>query len=261
MNTYIKLAWRNLWKQRAFTALNIFGLTVAFATAILLGLAALFDLSFDKFHTNKKDLYQVYKSVQKAEGTVIGTANAIPFTPALKAEVAGIKHISRYAGNSVNVKYNEKELGIGLDYVDVDFLEMFTIPIVKGNTAPLNSENQVVLSEAVVKKVFGKEEPIGKVLQFKMGDVWLPFTVAAIVADMPKASTIKIDMLVRFENFGQYKRDRERWNNENHDVFIQLENHVSATQFENSTSTFTALHYKKNIADAIRDETPTFYRP
>ena len=109
MNTYFKLAWRNLWKQKAFTALNIFGLTVAFATAILLGLAALFDLSFDTFHVNKKDLYHVYRANQKAEGTVIGTANAIPFAPALKAEVSGIKYISRYAGNGINIKYNEKE--------------------------------------------------------------------------------------------------------------------------------------------------------
>jgi putative ABC transport system permease protein len=253
MNTYMKLAWRNLWKQKAFTALNIFGLTVAFATAILLGLAALFDLSFDTFHVNKKDLYQVYKSNQKAEGTVISTANSIPFTPALKAEVAGIKHISRYAGNSVNIQYNEKELAIGVNYVDADYLKMFTIPIVKGNAAPLNSENQVVLSEPAVKKVFGKEDPIGKVLQFKMDDGWKPFTVVAVSADMPDASTIQFDMLVRFENFMLYKRDLERWDNENHDVFIQLENNGSPAQFERSTAAFTALHYKQSIADAIRD--------
>jgi putative ABC transport system permease protein len=253
MNTYFKLAWRNLWKQKSFTALNVFGLTVAFATAILLGLAALFDLSFDTFHTNKKDLYQVYRANQKAEGSVIGTANAIPFAPALKAEVAGIKHISRYATNGFNIKYNEKELVLGANLVDADFLEMFTFPIIKGNTAPLNSENQIVLTENAVKKVFGKEDPIGKVLQLKLGDEWKPFTVAAIVAGMPDASTIKFDMLVRFENFGQYKRDMERWDNENHDVYIQLENNVSPTQFERSTSAFTALHYKQGIADAIRD--------
>ena len=76
---YFKLAWRNLWKQKTFTALNIFGLTVAFATAILLGLAALFDLSFDTFHVNKKDLYQVYKASQKAEGTVVGTPKSIKY--------------------------------------------------------------------------------------------------------------------------------------------------------------------------------------
>jgi putative ABC transport system permease protein len=253
ISTYFKLAWRNLWKQKSFTALNILGLTVAFATAILLGLAALFDLSFDTFHVHKKDLFQLYKSVQKAEGTVIATPNSIPFTPALKAEVAGIKHITRYAGSSVNIKYNDKELGIGVDYVDTDFLEMFTIPIVKGNAAPLNRGNQAVLSEASAKKVFGKEDPIGKVLQFKIEDEWKPFTVAAIVADMPNASTIKIEMLVRFENFGQYNRDRDRWDNENHDVYIQLDNNVSPAQFEKGTSAFIALHYKQRIADAIRD--------
>jgi putative ABC transport system permease protein len=253
MNTYFKLAWRNLWKQKSFTALNIFGLTVAFATAILLGLAALFDLSFDTFHTNKKDLYQVYRANQKAEGTLIGTANSIPFAPALKAEVSGIKHISRYATNGINIKYNEKELVLGANLVDADFLEMFTFPIIKGNTAPLNSENQIVLTEHAVKKVFGKEDPMGKVVQLKLGDEWKPFTVAAIVADMPDASTIQFNMLIRFENFGQYKRDMERWDNENHDVFIQLENNVSSAQFERSTSAFTALHYKQGIADAIRD--------
>jgi putative ABC transport system permease protein len=253
MNTYFKLAWRNLWKQKAFTALNIFGLTIAFATAILLGLAALFDLSFDTFHVNKKDLYQVYKSVQKAEGTVIGTANSIPFTPALKAELAGIKHITRYANNAFNIRYNEKELRLGANFVDADFLQMFTFPILKGNTAPLNSENQVVLTERAVKKVFGKEDPIGKVLQLKMSDEWRPFTVAAVVADMPEASTLKFDILMRFENLERYKKDMERWDSENHDVYIQLENNIAPDKFERSTAAFTALHYKQSIDDAIRD--------
>jgi putative ABC transport system permease protein len=253
MITYLKLAWRNLWKQRAFTALNVFGLTIAFASAILLGLAALFDLSFDTFHVHKKDLYQVYDATQKAEGTVIGTANAMPFSPALKAEVAGIKRISRYTSSGINGKYNDKELGLSVDLVDADYLEMFTIPIVKGNAAPLNSENQIVFSENAVKKVFGKDDPIGQVLQFKMGEEWQPFTVAAVVADMPEASTLKFDMLMRFENWGQYKRDKDRWDNQNHDVYIQLEPNLTPNQFERSTAAFTALHYKQRIADAIRD--------
>lgn len=253
MNTYFKLAWRNLWKQRAFTALNIFGLAVAFTTAILLGLAALFDLSFDKFHTNGKDIYQVYKSVQKAEGTVIGMSNSIPFSPALKAEVAGIKHITRYATSGINIRYGNKELGLNANLVDAPFLDMFTFPIAKGNAAPLKNEDQIVLSQSAVKKVFGNEDPIDKVLQLKLGDEWKPFTVAAVVTDMPDASTLKFDMLLRFEHLNQYKRTMERWDNENHNVYVQLENNVSSVQFEEGTTAFTALHYKQGIADAIRD--------
>ncbi len=253
MNTYIKLAWRNLWKQKSFTALNIFGLTLAFASAILLGLSALFELSFDAFHINKKDIYKLYTAEQKAEGTRLSTSFPVPFTPALKEEVAGIKHISRYATNNVLAKYGDKELQINSNYVDEHFLSMFDFPVKKGNQTPLNAINQVVLTEKAAKKIFGSEEAVGKMVLLTIEDKPEPFTVAAVVEDVPKSSTINFDILIRFDNYEHFKHDADRWDSNNHDVYVQLNNQTQPTLFENSTQTFSTLHFKDNIENAKRD--------
>ncbi len=253
MNTYFKLAWRNLWKQKSFTALNIFGLTVAFATAILLGLSALFELSFDTFHANRKDVYKLYTSEQKADGTGISTSFPVPFTPALKAEVAGIKHISRYATNMTPVKYGDKELLLNSNFVDEHFLEMFSFPVIKGNKTPLISQNQVVLTEESAKKVFGSDDPIGKTISLNINESNVPLTVAAVVEDFPKSSTLGFDILIRFENFEHYKTSGDRWDSSNHDVYVQLNAQTPPLNFEQSTQSFSNLHFNTNIENAKRD--------
>jgi putative ABC transport system permease protein len=253
MNTYFKLAWRNLWKQKSFTALNILGLTVAFASAILLGLAALFELSYDAFHTNRKDVYKVYTSRQKGDGMVLETSHPVPFTPALKSEVAGIKYISRLATNRTPMKYGDKELMLNSSFVDEDYLNMFSFPVAKGNKTPLKSTNQVVLTEEAAKRVFGDEDAVGKMVQLTIDESSAPYTVSAVLKDVPTASTFGFDILIRFDNYEHFKKDAEKWNSKSHDVYVQLSHEVVPTAFERSTQSFSSLHYKNEIESAIRD--------
>ena len=87
IRNYIKIAFRNLWKDRTFTGLNILGLMVAFCAATLLLIATLNDLAVDQFHQNKDNLYTVYATQQTPKGPEYGTSRATPFAPTLKAEV------------------------------------------------------------------------------------------------------------------------------------------------------------------------------
>ena len=91
IKNYLKIAWRNLVKNKVFTLANVVGLTSAFAVAILLAMTALFELSFDQFHENKDTAYQLYLSNQTPRGQEISTSNPVPLGPALHAEVAGIR--------------------------------------------------------------------------------------------------------------------------------------------------------------------------
>ena len=83
LKNYLKIAWRNLIKNKVFTLAIIIGLSSAFAVAILLVMTALFELSFDSFHENKASVYQLYLSNQTPRGTEIGTSNPVPLAPAL----------------------------------------------------------------------------------------------------------------------------------------------------------------------------------
>jgi putative ABC transport system permease protein len=253
LTTYIKLAWRNLWKQKAFTALNVFGLTIAFASAILLGISALFDLSTDAFHVHRDRLYQAYYTIEKAEGTTIQTSHPVPFADALKTEIAGVKYLSRYANNGVVARYGDKELSLFGGYVDADYFKMFTFPVLKGNPNPLTALNEVAITEDAAKKVFGNEDPLSKTLLLTVNGNAEPFTVVSVLKQMPDASTLNRDILLRFENHAYYKDGKDAWDRTNHDVFIQLDDQVAANQFEKATTAFTTLHYQSQNETAKRD--------
>ena len=101
---YLKIALRNLWKDRTFTAFSILlDLTAAFGVAFLLSMYALFELSYDKFHENIGSIYEIYTNEQTSKGVESSESNPIPFAGALKEEVPGVEKITRYVNWSATL--------------------------------------------------------------------------------------------------------------------------------------------------------------
>ena len=123
---YLKIAGRNLIKNKVFSIANIVGLTCAFAVAILLSMTALFELSFDQFHENKDTAYQLYLTSQTPRGAETSTSNPVPLAGALEDEVSGIKRITRSLSEDALVSYKEKDLDLDAEYVDAEFFNIFT---------------------------------------------------------------------------------------------------------------------------------------
>ena len=255
LKNYLKIAWRNLIKNKVFTLANIIGLSSAFAVAILLVMTALFELSFDSFHENKASVYQLYLSNQTPRGTEIGTSNPVPLAPALMDEVSGIKRAVRRVSEDALVTFNNKELNLDAEYVDPSFFEIFTFPALLGNTeSPLPDKNSVSLSEESAQKIFGStDNVIGKTLSLKIGKEERPFTVASILQNSPANSSIDFDIVIPFENHPEYETDKDRWDSQFLPIFIQLDKGVSVAQFEENTVPFTELHYQGGIESDIRD--------
>ena len=256
IQNYFKIAFRNLWKNKTFTSLNIIGLTVAFSVAILLGMFAVFQLSYDKFHKHGDQLYQVYSEDSSPDGIEANTSKSEPFSAALRDEVAGVEKITRYNGGGVLLSYKGKELWMGSAYVDPDFFEMFSFPIVKGNKQnPITSESSIAITEHASKRIFGEENPIGQTVTILRDEKNVPFTISGIVEDFPNTSSIGFDVILNFKSQGEhaYARTIGRWDMENHEVYMQLSKGIKPTQFEKSTKDFTQLHYKDEIESAKRD--------
>ena len=251
---YIKLAWRNLWKRKSFTILNIIGLSVAFGIAILLCTAALFDLSFDKFHRNTGSLYKLYTTVQTPKGPEATLTHPVPLAQALRAEVPGIKKITRFSGGHFNVSRGEKELTVGIARVDQDFFDMFSFPVAKGNSQHLLKErSDVLLTEDAAKRIFNTADAVGQTVLIHMDGKSYPFTVTAVLKDPPQQSSIRFDAAIRYENYANYEGNLGRWDNMDHEVYVQLENSVAATNFEQRSRSFSNLHFAESIAASKRD--------
>ena len=251
---YIKIAWRNLFKNRVFTAANIVGLTLAFAVALLLTMTALFELSYDQFHVNKASVYQVYYTNQTPKGSDISTANPVPFAPALKEEVPGVKHISRALSENALVSYGENDFNLDAEYVDADFFSIFSFPILLGDTnKPMPDQNSVSLTEEASRKLFGNTDGIGKTVRILIGKEEKPFTVSSILKSIPDNSSVSFDIAIPFDSHWEYKENIDVWDARNHPVYVQLEDGVSKSQFEKSTVDFTLLHNEELINNMKRD--------
>lgn len=256
LRNYIKIAFRNLWKDKTFTLLNLLGLSTAFAVAVLLGMYAFFELSYDSFHENTTSLYQVYYTEQIPEGIEANEPQSVPFAPALKEEVPGVAQITRYNGKGVLVIFGEKELRMSAAYVDPSFFSMFSFPILKGKEQDsIADKSTVSITEHAANRIFGSEEPIGKTIRVITEGEEKLFTVSALVEDFPDQSSLKFDLALDFSNQASfsYADIKDDWSKENHEVYIQLEQGVTAAQFEKATEPFAQLHYQDEMAAAKRD--------
>ena len=256
IKNYFKIALRNLWKNRTFTTLNIVGLTAAFGVALLLAMFAVFQLSFDRFHKQGDYLYQVYSEDSSPNGIEANISKSEPFAAALRDEVTGVEKITRYNGSGVLLSYQDKQLRVSGAYVDPDFFDMFSFPIINGDKRnPITSESSVAITELAAKRIFGEENAIGQTVTILRDEEEVPFIVTAIVEDFPDTSSMGFDIILNFKSQEKhaYARTIGRWDVENHEVYMQLSKGMKSAQFEKSTINFTQLHYKNEIDDAKRD--------
>ena len=254
IKNYIKIAWRNLLKDKTFTLLNLVGLSVAFGVAILLSMSAFFELSYDSFHENGDRIYEVYVTQQTPKGPEAGTSLSVPFAEAIRTEVPGVDKITRHLEEGALTTYNEKEINLHAVWVDADFFKMFSFPAIKGDkNNPLAEKSSVVISQNTANKLFGDAEAVGQTVTILIDGKKEPFTIAAVVATNKSRNTLNFDIAIRFENNASYTINMEEWDSRYLQVYAELQNGVSKIQFEKNTYSFVDLHYKNNIDDIKRD--------
>ncbi|KIC92684.1 ABC transporter permease [Flavihumibacter solisilvae] len=249
----LKIAWRNLFRNRLHSIINIGGLIIGFTIGILILLVVYDQLSYDKFHVNRDRLYQAYQVFGRKTGDDYVSQFGFAAAPAFKEEAPAIARASRFAFGGGNVVYNDKELDITVMLVDEDFLPMFSFPVVAGNSGnPLQSLSGVVITEATAKKIFGNENAVGKTLKVSTGEL-KAMTVMAVVKDCPLNSSIRFDMLARVENRSDFARDRANWDRQHHPVFIELKEGATQQQAENEIRSITRKHLAEWYAELERD--------
>ncbi len=254
IKSYLLIAIRNMWKRKTFTLIHILGLSIAFGAAMVLFMTAMFDLSFDNFHVNSDNIYQVYREQYTHDGIEKDAPMPVPLGPAALAEITGIKHIARFGGSGGSVRSGEKLLDVSVHYTDPSFLQIFSFPLLSGNTgSALGSPDGVIITNSYAKNLFGTADVIGKRIEIRTDNEWKPFIISAVMKDQPKNSSFSFDILSRFENFPGYSANKDIWQNHNHPVFLQLKDGVSPQTFERSATPFIKKYFAENIKSLKRD--------
>ena len=218
---HFKTAWRNLFKNKTSSIINISGLAVGLATSIIIMLVIVNEFSYDKFNTNLNDTYLLMKNQKQADGISTGDATAGPMAASFRNEMPETKLAARvaYFDHQVMRAGDKTIYGSGM-YAEPDIFNIMTFPAIQGNpVAALNDESSVVLTEQTAKKLFGNENAIGKVITLNNKDA---FKVTAIVYNVPVNSTIKFDMVFPFSYFAKQNDWLNKWDDNRIQTWVQL---------------------------------------
>ncbi|MFC2161663.1 ABC transporter permease [Acidobacteriota bacterium] len=163
---YLKIAWRNMKRHKAFSLINITGLALGMTCCMLILLWVQDELSFDRFHRNGDRVYRIIQDINFSDHTTSWAINQGPLGPSLKNDFPEIVDFSRRTGRGVTLTYQEKRFDERVAMVDPSFLTMFTFPLVQGDPDTALSEPQsIVFSEEMARKYFPDEDPMGKVVK------------------------------------------------------------------------------------------------
>ena len=197
VRNYFKIALRNIRRNATHSVLNIFGMAIGMASAILILLWVQDEWSYDRFHKNADNLYRILDRQFYNEGEFRELAvTPLPLAAALIEEYSEIIRSSRCINLQMSLPKEDEFLSEELSFVDKDFLEMFNVEFINGDKiSALSRPQDVIITEEMANKYFGDKEPLGKTLT-SMGYV---FTVTGVVKSMPSNSHIKFDFLLPFE--------------------------------------------------------------
>jgi len=200
IKNYLKTAWRNIWKNKVFSAINIIGLSVGMAACIVIMLFVGYEKSFDNFHT--KNIYKLnevqYVGDQGASQKV--GLSMFPMGPALRSEFPEIKNFTRvHWDTKYQLTQNDKRIFLPqVFYVDSTFLQMFDFQLLRGDRqTALLKPHSALITEETAKKLFGDADPMGKRITHYSDDT-ATFIVTGILANVPKNSQLQFDALLSF---------------------------------------------------------------
>lgn len=247
---YIKVAVRNLGKQKLLSFINIVGLSIGLGCFVLFLLFAVNEFSFDRFHKNADRLYRVYLWYEAFNDHEAGGATYLPMplAPALQQDFPEVQTAVRFRENWGEnlVKAENNTVRIGMSFADPQFFSLFSFPLLSGNRATaLNDLHAVVLTETAAKKLYGNQNPVGKFIQIKADAEFEPFTVTAVAKDLPSNTSLRFDMIGNFNyllNTPNGKESRENWRRSAYQTFVQLKVGSNVP----SRQRFTAFHKKYN---------------
>ncbi len=221
VRNYLKIAGRQLLKNKGFSVINIAGLAIGMASAILILLWIQNERSYDSFHEKKDRIYEVWNRVAFEGKLSCWNSVPAPAGPVLEKDLPEVERAVRAIGaGNLLFTFGEKKLMQSGMIVDSGFLQVFTFPMLAGNpVTALHEKHSVVLTEKAARAIFGQADPLGKTVRIDNSD---HFTVTGIVQDPPLNSTISFDYLLPWSAQKKTGKADFGWNDNSTNTYLLL---------------------------------------
>lgn len=256
VQNYWNSACRNLMKRKVFSFINIFGLAVGMASALLILTYVAFEFSFDKMHGKSNRIYRVQSTFHEGEVLTDNWAtSSFGYGAAMQENLAGIEDYTR-VGCIIQpeqlVKYGELCLRENeVAYADPGFFRLFDFELLKGNRATcLSTPGKVVVTERIARKYFRDEEPLGKILIFNSNLGKVSCEVTGVMKEMPSNSHIHYNFLLSYKSLPEWVQ--EYWYKHEAYTYLLLDSPERKEEIERA---FPQMAEKYKTEEALKNKT------
>ncbi len=244
-----KIALRNIQRHKGYSFINIAGLAIGMACALLILLWIQDELSYDRFHQNGNNIYRII--VEEDQGFRSAGTCPIPLAPHLKQAYPEILDSTRFCNGfqefliECEARVFSEQIGI----VDPSFLTIFTFPLLKGDPQKaLSQPHSLIMTEKWARKYFGSEEPMGKTLQILSSrQEKIDFQVTGILKDIPRNSHLQIQLFVPFQAIDElvwWVEDYEKWGDWSYYTYVLAKPNISLPEVSRKITDLVKQNYK-----------------
>jgi predicted permease len=227
LKSYFRITWRNLLKDRQFTALNLIGLSVGLACTLLIGLWVADKLHMDKYNEKDAQLYQVMGNFKTDAGIKTGTHTSGILAPALKKEIPEIEEAvtvfpASWFSSKGTLTAGDKHLKADGQYVSRDYFDVFTCPFLAGDRNRLFADKlAVAISDQMAQRVFGKTtDVIGKTIKFEQSEFTGNFVITGVFQHNPPNAAEQFDLIFNFDLALERRDGLQKWYNSDPSTYV-----------------------------------------
>ena len=238
---YLKIAWRNLSKQKMYAAIKIGGFALGIAACLLIALFIRDELSYDQHFPDRDCLYRVIGE-RNYEGDVLkGVHFPAPLANTLMQDYPDVEKAGRFLASelfgagSKEVRRSDELQNThetGFVYADQEFLEMLQVPMIYGSPEhTLGQPNTIVISKSKADHYFPEENPVGKILILD-NDNSKPYKIGGVMEDFPKTSHLEYDFIMTLTGIEFYPGEQTNWGASNYHTYVLLRPDAEADRLE-----------------------------
>ena len=240
LKNYFKIAFRNLWKRKGYSFINILGLTIGMASAMLILLWIQNELSYDRSYKNSDRLYAMFNR-DKFDGKLWAWGSTPKImAPTIKHDYPEAEAVSRYSNITFLSTVGERKINSRGAFADSAFLSMFGFPMVSGNAGQALAGNyNIVLTQKMATRLFGSEDPMGKTVLI---DSNANFTVSAVLKDLPNNTSFRFDYLLPWAFMEKLGWNDKFWGNNSVTTYVLLKPAASLASFNAKVKDITTSH-------------------
>ena len=245
---YIKVAIRNLLRNKTYVFINVLGLSVAIAVCIVTYLNFTHVLDANKDHVNYERIFKI-NGTRDLNGDIQGVGiTPLPLVSYINENVRGVESAVRFHTESEVIKVDEDVFRERIAYVDNAFFNVFTFPLKEGISAEISNPNNIVLSTQLAERLFDESAAVGNEIRLVSNGREFLFTVSAVMSTIPTNSSFRFDAAISFDNyFDHYTAvSKTDWNQWVDGSFVFVTNPEEVNEVEDQLQNYIDLQRDAN---------------